>query len=309
MEGRLRSNSDEVEIEKTPHQKEGGDFLKKEGRRIKTLAPMNVMEAYIMPNRNGSSNIFSCDIDITETEKFISKKRKEGLKGLGLMHILMASYVRTIAEYPGINRFVRGQKIYARNNIEMCLTIKKEMALDAQETVVKIFPDASDNLDDIYSKVNKAVIENRGVGDGNAMDTIARVLVMIPGVFLKFAVWSLKLADYFGLLPRFLTKASPFHASMFITNMGSLGIGPVFHHLYDFGNVPVFLSLGTKRTAYVVAKDGTVEKRRLVGITVVCDERICDGHYYSKAFKKLKSLLENSEKLENKASIVKEDIR
>ena len=87
---------------------------------------MNVMTAYIMPDRNGASNLFSCEIDITETEKFISQKRKEGLKGLGLMHIVMASYVRTVAKYPGINRFIRGQRIYARKNIEICLTIKRK---------------------------------------------------------------------------------------------------------------------------------------------------------------------------------------
>lgn len=283
--------------------------MSKEGRRIKTLPPMNVMTAYIMPDRNGASNLFSCEIDITETEKFISQKRKEGLKGLGLMHIVMASYVRTIAKYPGINRFIRGQRIYARKNIEICLTIKKEMSLDAQETVVKICPDASDSLADIYSQVSKVVDENRCIGDGNAMDTIARVLVCIPNVFLKFTVWALKTVDYFGLLPRFLTKASPFHASMFITNMGSLGIPPIFHHLYDFGNVPVFISLGTKHTAYATDKDGNVHKHKYVGINVVCDERICDGHYYSKAFKSLKSLMESSESLEQRAEFVKEDIK
>jgi pyruvate/2-oxoglutarate dehydrogenase complex dihydrolipoamide acyltransferase (E2) component len=110
-------------------------------------------------------------------------------------------------------------------------------------------------------------------------------------------VWLLKLLDYFGLLPRALTKVSPFHGSLFITNLGSLGIPPVYHHLYNFGNLPLFVALGAKRTEYVVNKDGEVEKRRLLDFTLVCDERICDGHYYATAFKKIKKILENPDQL------------
>lgn len=286
-----------------------GCNLKKEGRRIKSLPPMNVVSTFFMPTRVGASNQFSTRLDITETEKYIREKRKEGMPGLGIMHVLLAAYVQTVASYPGINRFIRGQKIYARNEIEMCLTIKKEMALDAQETVIKIpaKPDAS--IEDLYRVINDMVDENREDGDTNSMDTFARVLTFLPGVILKFVVWVIRLLDYFGLLPRCITKISPFHSSMFITNMGSLGIPPVFHHLYDFGNIPLFISLGMKKSEYVTQSDGTVEKRKFVDITVVCDERICDGHYYATAFKKLKRLSEKAWLLEKPAEVVNKDIR
>ena len=280
----------------------------KEGRRIKSLHPMNAIETYFMPNRNGASNIFTCEIDITETDNYIKSKRLSGLKGLGIMHVILAAYVHTVA-YPGINRFIRGQRIYARNNIEICLTIKKQMSLDAQETVIKLEPEHNDTLEDVYNKIAKLVEENRPEGDKNAMDSIARLLIYIPSVFLKFTIWSLKFLDYFGLLPRFLTKASPFHGSMFITNVGSLGIPPVCHHLYDFGNIPLFISMGMKRTAYVTKKDGTTEKRKFIDMTVVCDERICDGHYYASAFKTLKNRIESAWTLENPPLIVKNDIK
>ncbi len=286
-----------------------GCNLKKEGRRIKSLPPMNVVSTFFMPTRVGASNQFSTRLDITETERYIREKRKEGMPGLGIMHVLLAAYVQTVASYPGINRFIRGQKIYARNEIEMCLTIKKEMALDAQETVIKVpaKPDAS--IEDIYSVMNDLINENREEGDTNSMDAFARVLTFLPGIVLKFVVWVIKILDYFGLLPRCITKISPFHSSMFITNMGSLGIPPVFHHLYDFGNIPLFISLGMKKSEYVTKCDGTLEKRKFVDITVVCDERICDGHYYATAFKKLKRLSEKAWLLEKPVEVVNKDIR
>lgn len=280
----------------------------KEGRKLKTIDPMNAVSVYIMPHRNGASNQFNASIDITEAEKFIQKKRAEGKKGLGLMHIVLAAYVRTVAAYPCVNRFVRGQKLYARNRIDMCLTIKKEMALNAPETVIKIPATPEDTIDRIYESTLKLVDENKDLGAENGMDSVAKFLTYIPGVFLKFAVWFLKLLDYFGLLPKALVNVSPFHGSMFLTNMGSLGIDPIYHHLYDFGNLPLFCAMGKKRTEYKLNADGTVQKLRLMDITIVCDERICDGHYYATAFKYLKKHIENPHKLEEKPEKVVYDI-
>ena len=141
------------------------------------------------------------------------------------------------------------------------------------------------------------------------MDLAARILVSFPGILLKFVVWVLRFLDYFGLLPRFLTKLSPFHGSMFITNMGSLGMPPIYHHLYNFGNLPVFVAMGKKRTEYVLNKEGVAEKRRYIDFTFVCDERICDGHYYAAAFKKLKRILENPEELILPPAKITQDIR
>ena len=281
----------------------------KEGRKIKSLPPMNVVGVHFMPNRNGSSNQFSTSIDITETDKYLHELRKSGMPGLGLMHVLLAAYVQTVAKYPGINRFIRGQKIYARNSIEICLTIKKDMSLDAQETVIKIPASPNATIKEIYTTINELVEKNRVEGDSNSMDVAARLLTFMPSIFLKFTVSAIRGLDFFGLLPRFITKISPFHSSMFITNLGSLGIPPVFHHLYDFGNIPLFLSMGMKRTEYVLKKDGTTEKRKFIDITIVCDERICDGHYYATAFKNLKRLAEKAWLMEEAPIEVISDIR
>ncbi len=281
----------------------------KEGRRIKSGAPMDSVAPFIMPTRGGASNYFSASVDIERCEQLIREKRKEGLKGLGMIHIFMAAYVRLISQVPGVNRFLRGQRVYARNNIEICMAIKKEMKLNAPETVIKLLPKHDDTLIDIYNQLSKELIENKQMGDHNNMDGVARLLTKIPGVFLKFTVWFLKLLDYFGLLPRFLTKLSPFHGSMFITDMGSLGLPPIYHHLYEFGNLPVFIAMGSKRTEYVTTAEGEVKKRRLIDFTIVCDERICDGHYYATAFKTLKRLLEKPEQLLSPPEKVVEDIK
>jgi len=271
-------------------------FLK-EGRKIKSEIPMNKVSPFIMPNRTGASNTFFSTVDIGKCEQLLRQLKSEGMKGIGMMHIFMAAYVRVVSEFPGINRYIRGQRLYARKNIEICLTIKKELKLNAPETVIKLDANPQDTLHSIHEQLNTIIEKNKEDGDQNNMDTVARILVSFPGVFLKFTVWFLKALDYFGLLPRALTKLSPFHGSMFITNMGSLGMPPIYHHLYNFGNLPLFIAMGSKRTEYVLNKNGETEKRRLIDFTFVCDERICDGHYYATAFKKLKRILENPDQL------------
>ncbi len=281
----------------------------KEYRRIKSGAPMDAVGPFIMPTRGGSTNMFSASADVEKCEQLLRQLRLDGMKGLGMIHIFMAAYARVVSQLPGVNRFIRGQRVYARKNMEICMTIKKDIALNAPETVVKLDATPTDTLYTVYENLNKLIEENKQEGDNNSMDTAARVLMAFPAVILKLVVWFLKLLDYFGLLPKFLTKLSPFHGSLFITNMGSLGMPPVYHHLYEFGNLPVFIAMGAKRSEYVMNKDGQVEKKRYIDFTVVCDERICDGHYYATALKMFKKIIENPEQLLTPPEKVVEDIK
>ena len=130
----------------------------------------------------------------------------------------------------------------------------------------------------------------------------------IPGLLLKFAVWLLKLLDYFGWLPQMLLDASPFHGSLIITDLGSLGTGPIYHHIYNFGNLPLFLALSAKRKAVELDKTGTPVERKYVDYKVVMDERTVDGLYFSAALKFMKYYLKNPAMLEQPPEKVEEDV-
>ena len=283
--------------------------MAREGRKLKTLPPMNMVSPFIMVNRVGSSNYFSDRIEITAADEYIKKKRAEGLKGFGMLHLFLAAYVRTVSQRPGINRFIRGQRAYARNNIEIDMTIKKELKLDAPETCIKAEYNPGDTADDIYRIFTKLVDDYKNTDAESNFDATAKVLRYIPAFFLKFVIFLFKFLDYFGMLPRALTKVSPFHGSMFITTMGSLGIPPIYHHLYDFGNLPVFVSYGKKYEENSIDSDGTVVKHKYVDFTVVTDERICDGHYYASAFKYLMGIMKNPSVLDTPPEKIVEDIK
>ncbi len=265
---------------------------KKYCRRVKTIAPMASFMPFVMRTRNDACNYFADEFDIGNAEDYIYQKRKEGLKGFGLMHLIIAAYVRTSAEKPYINRFIQGQRIMARNELEIMLTIKRRMKLDSEDTVVKFFPKKTDTANEVFAEMTKIITE-AVESDNTDFDKTAAKFAKLPRFILRGAVNLLRFLDYYGIIPRALTKVSPFHGSMFITSMGSLGIPPIHHHLYNFGNVPVFISFGIPKSVNVIENDGKITKKKLVGINVVCDERICDGYSYASVFKTMKHYIEN----------------
>ena len=281
-----------------------------DGRRVRSLPPMAQVSPYIMVTRNTSTNYFEEALEITNADRYIRKKRKEGLTNFGITHVLLACYVRAVCKYPGLNRFLSGQKVYQRgNDIQYCMVIKKEMKADSPDTAIKVHLTPYDTADDIYYKLQAVVDKEKKSPDlDSSFDATAGALNLIPGLFLKFAVWLLKTMDYFGLLPKFLLEVSPFHGSLFFTSMGSLGIPPIYHHLYDFGNLPVFGSFGMKRKANEVLDDGTVVTRKYVDVKFCLDERIVDGYYYAAFFKHYKRILQHPEVLDNPPDEVIPDI-
>ena len=223
--------------------------------------------------------------------------------------MFLACFCRGIAKYPGINRFISGQRVYSRGeDIQFCMTIKKDMSTDGEETEIKLHLTPRDTADDVYRKLNQAVEQAKNSPADAGVDNVAFVLTLLPGVFLKFCVWLLKTLDYFGLIPKALLEVSPFHGSIYFTSMGSLGIPPVYHHLYDFGNLPVFGAFGCKRKAYELQEDGTAVERKYVDFRFTVDERIVDGFYYAAFLKYFRRVFRHPEVLDNPPEAVVKDI-
>ena len=280
-----------------------------DGRRIRSEPPINQIGPYLMWTRCASMNLFADAIEISNAERYIRQKRREGLTSFGMMHVMLAAYCRALCKYPGLNRFISGQKLYTHgDDIQFCLTVKKDMSTDSPDTVIKVHLTPTDTPEDVYNKINKEVEIVKNTPLDSSLDNTANLLTMIPGVFLKFTVWLLRVLDYFGLLPKFLLEVSPFHGSVYFTSMGSLGIPPVFHHLYDFGNMPMFVSFGCKRRALEVQEDGSVVQKKYVDIKISTDERIVDGFYYATFFKHYKHLLLRPEILDTPVEEVKQDV-
>lgn len=280
-----------------------------DGRRVRTINGMSVVANYIMPNRNGASNSIQDTVEITNIERYIHKKRKEGFENFGITHVFLAAYVRCIAKYPGCNRFLSGQRVYQRDDdIQFTMAIKKDMSTEASDTMIKLHLTQTDTSKEVYEKFNKVYEEVKNTPLDSSFDHVASLLASLPGLLLKFVVWFLKVMDYFGKIPKFLLEVSPFHASVIFTSMGSLGIPPIMHHLYDFGNLPVFVAFGRKYRKVELDLTGKPVTHRYVDFVLNCDERTVDGFYYATVLKYFQKLLRNPEVLDEQPEEIKWDI-
>jgi len=278
-----------------------------DGRRLRTLSPFYLIIPYIMRTRVDAQDYFEDRVDIAPAEAWLRKQRERGRR-FGLLHLMVAAVVRTLSQWPRLNRFVAGQRVYARNEILISFALKKRLHEDSPETTVKLRFEPTATVFEVAAAIDGAVTANRVEQSRNETDRTARLFMLCPGVVVRFLVWVLRTLDYVGLMPGVIRRASPFHTSVFVTDIGSLGIKPIYHHLYDFGTTSIFIAFGAKEEEHILDEAGRAAVRRSVGLKIVNDERICDGHYYASAFKYTLKLLLHPERLEVPPERVVEDV-
>ena len=282
---------------------------RREGRRLRTLDGVHMAMPFIMETRADACNMFAEELNISKADEFVSEQLISGKEGFSMLHVILAAYVRAVAQYPYLNRFVSGQRIYHRHDIEVIMMVKRSMSLDAPETAVKVTFSPSDTIFDVYDKFYAAVsFVNDGDGSATGTDKVSGFFRKFPRLLFRWTVRLIGALDYWGMCPKALMDALPFWGSMIITSMGSLGIKPIYHHLYNFGNLPIFVSYGTKRRVNEIDRKGNVTTKKVIDMKVVTDERICDGFEYATAFKYWRKLIENPQLLTVPPEVVNEDI-
>ncbi len=276
-----------------------------DGRKIKNIPPFFKVIPSVMPTRNDSQVYFKQDIVLNGMDEYIAKKAEEGIK-ISYMDIIYATVVRIIAERPALNRFAMNGRLYARDGIYVSLAIKKSLSDNGQETTLKIRYNGAENILEIKNKLENTIKQNKDTATSNNTDNLAGALSKTPTVVVKFAVNLFRFLDKHGLLPRNIINASPFHTSVFLTNVGSLGIDTIYHHLYNFGTTSMFFAMGKKKKSYIY-EDDEIKKEKCITIAFVGDERICDGYYYASSFRAFIRYLNHPELLED-AGIPKKDV-
>lgn len=279
-----------------------------DGRRLRSLPAFTQFIPYIMPTRNDAHVFYSEAFEITAVDKMLRDLRTRGYKGIGMLHFIIACHIRAISMLPGVNRFVVGRRIFAHNNIEIVMTVKRSLSTDATETTIKVKFDPKDTIIDVYEKMNAAIDTIKSDEGNNNTEDVAEALCRLPRPILRLAIGILRMMDYFGILPASIMEASPFHGSMIITDLGSLRIGPVFHHIYNFGTLPVFIAFGAKRHAYEITKEGRVAERKYIDTKMTIDERIIDGHYYAQLLLAYRYMFQNPDCLREPPTQVVEDV-
>ena len=279
---------------------------RRDGRQLRSLSPVSRLRPYLMPE--WAPRLVADAAEVGAAEDWLRAARQAGWRGIGFLHIFIAAYIRTVSQYPALNRFVAGRKIFARNGIEVVMSVKRAPEAGEEETVIKARFHPADTVFEVYRKLGAKIDSiNAGEDQGRAERT-AESLMNLPAPLLRLVLWFFNVLDFFGLLPSSLLDLSPWHGSMNVEDLSIAGAPPFYRVMSGYGNLPLTAVLGAKRVAKEADPSGYGVERKYIDYKLVLDGRVADGVYAAEAMRFLKAHLERPAALETPPERVIDDV-
>jgi len=277
-----------------------------DGKRLRDIDPIIQITPYLMPMRCDAQVFLDHKLDFEKLSRYIARKAQEGHK-VSFMQLIAAAYVRAVSQHPEINRFIFNKQYYSRNNCSISYAVLKDpQDFNSPEVTVRIQFDLTDTVFDVCDRMNDAVEKARATEEGDFVIRLAKAVLKIPGL-TTVIVALVKLLDRYGLAPKALLGDLPFYSGLFVSNNASIGLHHVWHHIYNFGNVSLFMILGTVVKEAVADAEGKTRMRRMLPLGITADERICSGAHYAAFFADVMHFLAEPEVLEVPPENVKFD--
>ncbi len=245
---------------------------------------------FISPARNHSLVYFSQEVDVEAALEFVERQNRErpDERRLTLFHLILRALTRVLHERPRLNRFVAGGRLWQREGIWLTFSAKTRFDDDAPLVTVKLRLDPHASLDAMIEQI-QAALERRRSDHKEPSDREIDWLLRLPPPLVRLAVRLGRALDALGLLPARMIESDPLYASAFLANLGSVGLDAGYHHLWEYGNIPIFCVIGRIR------EDGA--GRRRVVLKYSYDERVEDGLYCARGLERLRELLEKPTEL------------
>ena len=265
------------------------------GRRrdgvLARVPPYRRIMPFLMRGRNESSVLFEHQLDMSRAQPWLRDWNQRTGQHATAFHLVLHAIARVLHERPHLNRFIVGRRIYDRRGVFLTFAAKKAMHDDAAlATVKRAFP-RGERFADMVAALDTDIRVARSDAISK-VDKELSVLLRLPNFVLAAAVALLRWLDGHGLAPHALIGDDPMYTSAFLANLGSLKIDAAYHHLYEYGNCPLFCTVGRLAAAPVVV-DGAVEVRPSLLLRYSYDERIEDGFYAASAIARVRDWIED----------------
>ncbi|WP_163192975.1 2-oxo acid dehydrogenase subunit E2 [Clostridium thermarum] len=284
-----------------------GLSFRRDGRLLRNIDPMRQILPYLFRNRNGSIVHSPETIEFDNAREFIKMRTRDNPSlNIGTFEIVIAAFVRTLSQYPHLNRFVAGKKLFARNSISISFVVLRMEGGEYRETNAKVYFNKEDTLYDVAQKVNDSIKLCLSGAEKND-DKLMEIVTKLPSPIISFAVFMIRKLNDWGFLPMSFIKTDPLFSTAYISNLGSIGHDALHHHLYEWGTTSVFVTMGKLNRVNTISKNGELETKTNLNIVCSVDERVADGIYLVKALKYFKTLIKHPEKLEVPPEVVVED--
>lgn len=269
-----------------------------DAKYLKDIDSMHFIMPFMYPDRCDNQAFFSFQIDLTNLDKYLEKKRNADPEyKYNMYQCIVTAVLKTITLRSKLSMFIHNRKMYKRNEVSAAFTVKQEFADDGGEVLAFIHSKPEWTIDDVHNEIKRQLkkLKKKGYVDESTsfMDKFNKIPKFISRPVLRFVCWLEKK----GMIPTALIETDPYHSSVVLANLGSIGLPEGYHHLTNWGTTSMFLVIGESGKMPFFENEKVIFKNGVkFGFTV--DERIADGYYFSKSIKMMQLFLENPELLE-----------
>jgi len=272
-------------------------FRRKDAKKVKGLQGIAKLMPLFLAGREGNVNKYMFSESAKYFDEYIKLKKETDGVTYTYRDLVLAILIRCFRCFPRLNRFIIAKRFYQRNSIDVAFMVHQSLKCDKPEVSVKASFSGDETISEIKDKLDSAI--ETAVKSISTSDKTARQMARTPLLFLRMAIRMLRIADYFGWLSKkFMFETSPFHSSIFFADLKSIGLGPVSHHLYNFGNCSFFATLGKEKAMPVVGDDGQLAIDKIFEVAISVDDRCVDGLYFAYMVRYIKKILRDMTILE-----------
>lgn len=246
---------------------------------------------FIMRTTSESVVYFEQELDLSLTLPWLQQSSARLGHKLSLFPLLLLAISETLHERPRLNRFVSGQRLYQRDQVQISFAAKKSMDDDHPISTVKRSFAPGQSLAETVALLRGDIQAARSEAP-SAIDKELRVFLALPQPILALATRLIMWLDFHNLAPAALLADDPMYCSVFVANLGSVKLDAAYHHLYEYGNCPLFCVIGKTHQALRVV-DGEPVVRDVAVLKWTLDERIEDGLYCTSSLELLRKRVED----------------
>lgn len=278
------------------YKKRWGD--RRDARWVREVDGMHAVMPHLMPKRTDAEVYLAAKMDVTAALAYIEQKNEgEEEYRATLFHCFIMAIAKTVYLRPLLNRYISGRRVYQRDKITLGFVVKKRFEDHSEESLMVTEALEDWTLTEVTKKVVGKVHTVRGQ-DSFGLDDTLDLLKKLPRPIMMLAMWGFRTLDFFGKMPKALTDEDINYSTVALSNLGSIRCPAVYHHLNNYGNNSIMVTIGTIHKEEVFQPDGSRAVRDIVDVGVTLDERIADGFYFGRSWKIVQYLLNEPQLLD-----------
>jgi pyruvate/2-oxoglutarate dehydrogenase complex dihydrolipoamide acyltransferase (E2) component len=266
-------------------------FGRHDGDLVRDEGPVRLIMPYLMRGRNESAVYQQSIYRVTAARAWLrAYNRAHRHQPATLFHLVAYGCAVALHEKPRLNRFVAGHRIWQRRGVSISFVAKTEMTESAPDTTVKLEAPRGESFPDFSRQLVERVEGARG--GGRKVDQEAALIMRLPGPVVRLLVDLARWLDHWHLFPRFMTEEDPMYASLFLANLGSVGVSHAWHHLFEYGTCSIFGAVSAVHRHPFADRDGVVSAEAL-DVRWTFDERIDDAFSAARALAIVQQVVED----------------